>query len=665
MGLFDFLKNVGETDAQAARRLYDSATRQYETKNYADAVRLYEAAWGKCPDVDTFFPLSVCYYSGWGTARDERRCYELTRHAAMKDVPGAMSNLSFFLNTGYGCDVDRTEARAWLERSAATGFLDARYTLALCQHTESRDNPPLLHQCYLNMKACADRGHKDSQRLMAEWFGPVTDGEWQGLTVAGMANRGYAWMNGTDGFDKNPTLAMRCLRAAAGRGSAAAWCNIGWMLDNEGSHAEANEAYLKGANLGNTTAMLNLARNLHIGRGWPRDDAGARYYLTMAHESGDKRGMERMAEFFPEDEVRRQSEGMTAEEINNRAWALMKGFDGLERDAAKAALWFGVAAAKGVAAAWFGKGTALDELGRYAEAFAAYMNGAGEGNANCMYIVGTRYAEGTGCRRDDDKAMEWLLKADDAGDPRAADKLFDLYPELLQGDEGYDADEDGDGYDGDDEEVRFMLDNMSDCLYEDFSSDEYDVEDKARRLIYDEDWATARLLLEKCLETARFNDFDFSYGDDIKSLLAWVYYNDGDGTDGTDSHGVEKDTDWYRTRLAHSLVADIPSDFESCNDCDGETEMFLASIYYNCFCLYDDFGISGLPGSHPQSWYGKRAYDNYGKAASCGFYFAMYRQAQFLLAGDVVPRDYGRARALYNQCKNHIDTSVYRLGEEF
>ena len=152
--------------------------------------------------------------------------------------------------------------------------------------------------------------------------------------------------------------------------------------------------------------MLNLARNLHNGRGWPKDDSGARLYLKMAHDAGDKRGAERLAEFFPEDEVREQSKNMTLDEINNRAWAYMKGFDGQERDVKKAALWFDVAATKGLVAAWYGKGTALDEQGFYSDALAAYTKGAEQGNANCMYIVGTRYADGTGCTTDMDTANE-------------------------------------------------------------------------------------------------------------------------------------------------------------------------------------------------------------------------------------------------------------------
>lgn len=51
MGLFDKLKGFNETDTEAAKRLYDKATSEYKAKNYYSAVRLYEMAWDKDPDV--------------------------------------------------------------------------------------------------------------------------------------------------------------------------------------------------------------------------------------------------------------------------------------------------------------------------------------------------------------------------------------------------------------------------------------------------------------------------------------------------------------------------------------------------------------------------------------------------------------------------------------
>lgn len=636
MGLFDFLKRETESDHDAAIRLYDVATKEYSAKRYAAAVALYEQAWSKDPDVNTFFNLSVCYYFEWGTTKNEVRCFELTRHAALKGNSQAMNNLGFFYNTGYGCTEDKAEGRKWIEKSAKLLNLSACRTLAHIYHDESETNPPVLHDCYTQLKICADKNYNDTQQLMADWFGPVKEEEWKGMSTIDMSNRGYDWMTGGNGFTKNLELAKRCLRAAADRGDGAACCNLGWCYDQEGKSDKANEVYLKGANLNCTTAMLNLARNLHNGRGWPKDDSGARLYLKMAHDAGDKRAAERLAEFFPEDEVREQSKTMTPDEINNRAWAYMKGFDGQDRDVKKAALWFDVAATKGLVAAWYGKGTALDEQGLYSDALAAYTKGAEQGNANCMYIVGTRYADGTGCTSDMDTANEWLLKAHEAGDQRAMDKIKELNPTLER-----------------DCKVQFMLDNMRLCVEENFSSDEYDVEAMVYELINDEDYETARELTRRCLLETEDDPDELSCQEDMQVYLAHIYYEDGDGND-------DLDCPFYRLRQAHPLVVDLSYDFEPYRN---DAYMWLATLFSDFFTYYEDAEVNTFHRHRDCAWYGRQAYKYNLLAAKEGYYMAMYRTAMFLLDGEVVDADYDEAYSWLEKCKDHCNgMPLYRLG---
>ena len=282
MGTSDFTNPYNETNADAAKRLYTSATQKYDLKDYAEAVRLYEQAWQKAPYVGTFHNLALCYYHGWGTAKNAMRCHDLTFHAARMNDAQSMYNLASFYSSGFGCEANPKNARYWLEQAANKGYIPARYTLAVKQHAEAQANPPLLHFCYRNLKAAADNGHEKAQRLMAEWFGPMTEEEWQGMTTIDMFNRGCNWTNGTNGYNQNYVLALRCYYAAASRDYDGAWCNIGWILAEQDQMSEANEAYLKAANLGNKIAMVNLANNLFYGRGWAKDEAGARQFLLMA-----------------------------------------------------------------------------------------------------------------------------------------------------------------------------------------------------------------------------------------------------------------------------------------------------------------------------------------------------------------------------------------------
>lgn len=179
MGTSDFTNPYNETNADAAKRLYTSATQKYDLKDCAEAVRLYEQAWQKDPYVGTFHNLALCYYHGWGTAKNAMRCHDLTFHAARMNDAQSMYNLASFYSSGFGCEANPKNARYWLEQAANKGYIPARYTLAVKQHAEAQANPPLLHFCYRNLKAAADNGHEKAQRLMAEWFGPMTEEEWR------------------------------------------------------------------------------------------------------------------------------------------------------------------------------------------------------------------------------------------------------------------------------------------------------------------------------------------------------------------------------------------------------------------------------------------------------------------------------------------------------
>ncbi|MEE0621428.1 MAG: hypothetical protein UC300_10680, partial [Prevotella sp.] len=95
MDTSDFTNPYNETNADAAKRLYTSATQKYGLKDYAEAVRLYEQAWQKDPYVGTFHNLALCYYHGWGTAKNAMRCHDLTFHAARMNDAQSMYCASF------------------------------------------------------------------------------------------------------------------------------------------------------------------------------------------------------------------------------------------------------------------------------------------------------------------------------------------------------------------------------------------------------------------------------------------------------------------------------------------------------------------------------------------------------------------------------------------
>lgn len=544
MGLFDKLKGFNETNTETAKRLYDKATSEYKAKSYYSAVRLYEMAWDKDPDVGTFFFLSCCYYFEWGTSKDEKRCYELTRHAALKDHPAAMNNLSFFLNTGYGCQEDRVEGRKWLERAANKNDVRACHTLAHNLYREAKDDPKLLDRCHKLISRCATENFKDSVAKVSEWFGPIKEEEWKGMTTVDMYNRGCDWMNGTNGYTKNLPLAIRCFDAAAERNHAAAYCNKGWCLEQEGKYALANEAYLKGANLGNAAAMANLAQNLHNGTGWPKDDTAARHYLIMAQEAGSERATTLLAQFFSE--PKEEPQPAYDEEYNEDAY----------------------------------------------------------------------------------------------GDQPST----------------YDMDEEDDELDFEDwtneEKVEFMTTNMNMCVSMGFCFDEYDVPQLAEELIEAEEYELARKLLRACLSVCESSD-EKKHIDEVRFLLAWVYYLDYDGNE-------ENNAPYYRLRLAYNLIMQLgenPKLF-------GIQYQNLADFYDICYHFGDNYDLHNIPGYHIPTWYGHQAYKFYSKAAD-SYYHSMQQQAKYLMKEpSVVPSNYLKAEQLLRDAANNRQAlALYLLGE--
>ena len=348
-------------------------------------------------------------------------------------------------------------------------------------------------------------------------------------------------MNGTNGFTKNLTLAIRCFEAAAERNHAAAYCNKGWCLEQEGKYALANEAYLKGANLGNAAAMANLAQNLHNGTGWPKDDTAARHYLIMAQEAGSERATTMLAQFFAEPKEEPQP----------------------------------------------------------------------------------------------------IYSEDACGDQPSTYDMDEEVNELVFNDWT------------NEEKVEYMTTNMNLCVSMGFCIDECDVPQLAEELIDAEEYDLARKLLRSCLSVCESSENE-DHIDEVRFLLAWVYYLDYDGNE-------EDNAPYYRLRLAYELImllGENPKLF-------GIQNQNLADFYDVCYHFGDDYDLHNIPGYHIPTWYGHQAYKFYSKAADDGYGYSMQMQAKYLMKEpSVVPSNYQKAEQLLTEAVNNIQTlAFYLLGD--
>ena len=299
MGLFSIFR-----PRASAEDLFSEAEQLYRKKDYATAVKLYEQAYALNPDVGDFLPLSLCLYEGRGTAKDDVRFFEVTRHEAMKrESAHAVNNLGNCYYKGVGCEKDEREAVTWFETARAMGHLGATLTLAFIYHRRGADDKGAQFMCYTCLTECVKRGYGKADELMAQWFGPLTEEERQGLSTDDIYRRGRHWLDGTGGCTRCLPLAERWIRCAAERGCVGAYGAMAECLDDIDKAAERNMWLMRGANMGDAVCQRRLAVNLHNGTGWPKDDEGARCFLLMACDSGDSEARRLYADWFPSSEV--------------------------------------------------------------------------------------------------------------------------------------------------------------------------------------------------------------------------------------------------------------------------------------------------------------------------------------------------------------------------
>ena len=176
----------------------------------------------------------------------------------------------------------------------------------------------------------------------------------QGDTTA-MLRMAYFYFDGPKSV-RDATAGMRWARRAADAGSAQGMFDMGLAHDRSGAAADKAEAarwYAKAAELGDTSAMINLAALQLAGSGTAKDEAAAARWVRKAAEAG------------------------AAEAMLDMGWMSARGV-GVPHDDAEALRWYRLAADR--------KDTAA------------------------KYRIGVMYADGVGVTRDDAAAVRWMAE---------------------------------------------------------------------------------------------------------------------------------------------------------------------------------------------------------------------------------------------------------------
>jgi TPR repeat protein/transglutaminase-like putative cysteine protease len=214
-----------------------------------------------------------------------------------------------------------------------------------------------------------------------------------------------------DGVPKDQAAASHWFELAARQHHAGASNMRGFYFDNgmggqPQDLAAANDWYLRGAELGDDTAALNVGRNYANGHGIARDPALGTRYLIRAAETNNLEAQALLV------------------------WRFAEG-NGVPRDDVAAAYWAERAATRGNADArvdlgrfmWDGRGVDKNpELGT-----SMIREAADLGSAKAWYFMGEAYLHGRGVASDPKAAFSWIEKAARAGHPFARFQLGVAY----------------------------------------------------------------------------------------------------------------------------------------------------------------------------------------------------------------------------------------------
>jgi TPR repeat protein len=217
--------------------------------------------------------LAIFYAQGLaGTPRNEGRALELFEKAAAAGHVRAQINLGILYMRGLGAPRDLVNARAWLEKAAASGDPQALYTLGRAMEESSEHTAPDPVRAADLYRRAAEKGH----------------------ALAGL-RYGLALSEGV-GIKRDIAAAQRWLVQARQNGVPEAALALGDMAArtpasrdkaaNERAVQAATSWYEVAAHAGVPSAQFKLANAYFAGAGVPRDAVQAQLWYSRAAQQG-------------------------------------------------------------------------------------------------------------------------------------------------------------------------------------------------------------------------------------------------------------------------------------------------------------------------------------------------------------------------------------------
>ncbi len=386
-------------------------------RDYATAETLLNRAADAGRKADASIALAELYRAAEPPFGDPAKAVDAYQAAVSLGNTGAMVSLGRMLGTGDGVPVDFPRARQLLEDAIAGGA--------------EKDGWAALAALYAN----AGEANRDMAKAAEAYQHAADLGDaWAMLSLAQMLTQG----NGVPAdYERARALLDRAI-AAGGEMPQSAWAGIGDLYRVAAppyrDPQKAVEAYETAISLGNTAAMVSLARMLGSGDGVPVDFPRARQLLEDAIAGGaEKDGWAALAALYANADGADRDMAKAAEAYQHAAdlgdaWAMLSlaqmlaQGDGIPADYDRARTLLDQAVATGGEMpqwAWAGIGdlyrVAAPPYRDPAKAVEAYETAISLGNAGAMVSLARMLGTGDGVPVDFPRARQLLEDAIAAG----------------------------------------------------------------------------------------------------------------------------------------------------------------------------------------------------------------------------------------------------------
>lgn len=358
---------------------------------------------------DAQVALGNCYVDGLGVGKDLGEAMFWFGKAAAQGDEGSMAYLAkvlpeaakqgdpysqnalglCYLN-GSGVTKDETEAVKWFRKAAEQEYAEAQNYLGECyvRGTGVEKDTEMALECFFN---AMDQGHskaKDSYMSLRHELAENGDADAQ-YFLGVLYWQGMTLTDNTQVPEKNTKEGMKWLLKAAAQNNSGAQHYIGLAYFNGDGvgldYVEAAKWFRKAAEQGDASLQYKLGLNLYHGEFLPEDKTEAMIWLRKSAAQGNKDAIEKLEEIKNEKSPDVPEDKVRAEAERGDAYAQM--VMGFRYSNGK-----GVKKDRKEAAKWFRKA-------------------AEQGDADGQYMLGSRLYYGDGVEKDEAEGVTWLRKA--------------------------------------------------------------------------------------------------------------------------------------------------------------------------------------------------------------------------------------------------------------